>query len=151
MNSDQERSTSHSLRISLMRKLSSMVPDREESSIHTVRDNDARTAPGWTPVLQAAFFVVGYLLMVASVVAFFARYIGWSPSLLIVGASHLVLALIGLPKKPAALDTDVALGESAWERDPDVVMDRSDTVVTPRPVARIVRPPVFPPRTRTSP
>jgi len=151
MNTDQERSTPRSPRIALARKLSSTAPDLTESSIHTLRDNDPRTAPSWTWVLQAAFFVVGYLLLVASVVVFFARFIGWSPSLLIVGASHLVLALIGLPKKPAALDTDVPLGESAWERDPDIGLDRSDTVVTPRPGPHIVRPPVFPPRTRTSP
>lgn len=106
--------------------------------IDLLQPNGHRFVGGWTAVLQAALFVVGYLLTVSSVVAFFAHYIGWSPSLLIAGGAHLALAVFGLSAAPMA--------EAAEARDES---DRDDVNITPILRPQSIRPPAFPPRTRT--
>src|SRR6187549_624345 len=74
------------LRTSLTQRLT-LAPNVTDYPIDILH-LDAGAANRWASVLKAAFFVVGYLMLGSSVVVFLATYIGWSPTLLILGASH---------------------------------------------------------------
>jgi len=110
---------------------------------------------GWNPsLLKLASLGVGYLLVLTAATRAMAPYLGWGPTLLLFGAAHLSFALVGLPRDRApSTDAEIAeapMGVPNWHlAGEEAVSQTGERPGTPTPRPPMVRPPTFPPRTRS--
>ncbi|HEX2658784.1 MAG TPA: hypothetical protein VHU40_10950 [Polyangia bacterium] len=114
---------------------------------------------GWSPsLLKVVSFSIGYALVLAAVTRGMAHYLGWSPTLLLFGAAHLGFALVAVPRDAEITDDSVVepapMGMPGWhlmhahgEEGPVSQTGERPGLSAARPP--VVRPPAFPPRTRT--
>lgn len=114
---------------------------------------------GWSPsLLKVAAFSIGYALVLAAVTRGVAHYLGWSPTLLLFGAAHLGFALVAVPRDLDTSDDVVAepapTGMPGWHlmhapAEDGVVSQTGERPGLSASRPPVVRPPAFPPRTRT--
>ena len=110
---------------------------------------------GWNPsLLKLASLGVGYLLVLMAATRAMSLYLGWGPTLLLFGAAHLGFALVGLPRdREPAIEGEIAdapMGVPNWHlAEAEAVSQTGERPGTPAPRPPTVRPPAFPPRTRT--
>jgi hypothetical protein len=118
---------------------------------------ERRALVGWNPsLLKVASLSIGYLLILTAVTRAMAGYLGWSPTLLLFGAAHLGFGLVGLPRETSlASEAEVEaapMGVPGWhlaQAEGEAVSQTGERASTPAPHPPTVRPPAFPPRTRS--
>jgi hypothetical protein len=112
---------------------------------------------GWNPsLIKIASLGIGYLLVLTAVTRAMALYLGWTPTLLLFGAVHLGFALVGLLPRETGTASEpeldsVPMGVPGWHlvQAEEAVSQTGERTGTPGPRPPTVRPPAFPPRTRS--
>jgi hypothetical protein len=110
---------------------------------------------GSLSLIKTASLGIGYLLVLAAVTRAAASYLGWSVTLLAFGAAHLVFALVGLSRDSATTsDADLEpapMGIPGWHlsQGEEAVSQTGERPGLANPRPPTVRPPAFPPRTRS--